>query len=269
MNTAIRFVVIIFSALLMACSPGNGKTETIISVKTTSGDLKIKLYNETPLHRDNFIKLVNSGFYDGISFHRVINGFMIQAGDGMTKKGASIRQDDTLNTYTIASEFNKNLYHKKGALAAAREGSDTNPLMNSSGTQFYIVQGKILSEEELAAAEQQANSNISRAYFIKFLKEISDSLSRAGQNLSSGELQELTTLRLYDFLDGYGEYKMTENQRKDYTTIGGVPRLDGTYTVFGEVIEGIETIDKIAAAPTDSGDRPVNDIKILKMKVLK
>lgn len=269
MNTAIRFVVIIFSVLLTACSSGNGNSETIISVKTTLGDLKIKLYNETPLHRDNFIKLVKSGFYDGISFHRVINGFMIQAGDGMTKKGASIRQDDTINTYTIPSEFNKNLYHKKGALAAAREGSDTNPLMNSSGTQFYIVQGKILNEEELATAEQQANSNISRAYFIKFLKEISDSLSRAGQSLSSGELQELTTLRLYDFLDSYGEYKMTENQRKDYTTIGGVPRLDGTYTVFGEVIEGIETVDKIAAVPTDSGDRPVNDIIILKMKVLK
>ena len=113
----------------------------LILMKTTLGDIKIKLYDETPLHRDNFIKLVNSGFYDGISFHRVINDFMIQAGDPLTRTVPISKTADTLNTYTIPAEFNRLHFHKKGALAAAREGNDVNPEMRSSGTQFYIVQG--------------------------------------------------------------------------------------------------------------------------------
>ncbi len=135
----------------------------MILMKTTLGDIKIRLYDGTPLHRDNFIKLVKSGIYDGISFHRVIKGFMIQAGDPSTRNVRISQVSDSLNTFTIPSEFNNIYFHKKGALAAAREGNDVNPEMRSSGTQFYIVQGTKLTDEELDQAEHSINNNLKQA----------------------------------------------------------------------------------------------------------
>jgi len=142
-------------------------------------------------------------------------------------------------------------------------------LMRSSGTQFYVVQGKKYSDDELTSAEQVVNTQIKQSYFVRIFSEITDSITKSGSSLSPSEIQEMATLRLYDLLDKTGEYRMTDEQRNTYKTSGGVPRLDGTYTVFGEVIEGIETIDRIASAQTDSNDRPLNDIKILTMKILK
>ena len=218
-------IIALLSVTINSCnntnaSPNNNLTENnkeekvqLILIKTEMGDMKIKLYNETPLHRDNFIKLAKEGFYNGTIFHRVIENFMIQGGDPNSKnpkEGAMYGNGGP--GYTIPAEFNQNLIHKKGALAAARLGGPVNPNKESSGSQFYIVQGKKYSQLDINVMEQ-----------------------RNGRRISP------------------------EN-KEVYTTIGGTPFLDMEYTVFGEVIEGLEVIDKIAATETLPGDRPIKDI---------
>jgi peptidylprolyl isomerase len=255
--------------MAISCSAPGGNDNTVVLMKTSLGDIKLMLYNETPVHRDNFIKLINSGFYEGISFHRVINGFMIQAGDPITRTVPVDWGADSLNTYTIPAEFNKQFYHKKGALAAAREGNDINPDMRSSGTHFYIVQGSKFTDDQLNQAEEMINNNLKRAMFNKFIHQIADSAASSGTPLSDAEIQEMASDKMFNYLVTEGTYKIPDVQRVAYKTIGGVPRLDGTYTVFGEVIDGLDVVDKIAAVKTDSADRPLSDIKILNIKILK
>jgi peptidyl-prolyl cis-trans isomerase B (cyclophilin B) len=195
-----------------------GSKERIVSITTDYGTMKVKLYNETPKHRDNFIKLASEGFYNGLLFHRVIKEFMIQGGDPNSKTAGPDTQLGSGDVgYKVPAEINDNLHHKKGTLCAARDG---NPEKASSGCQFYIVQGKKYTDEELNMFE-----------------------SRMG-------------------------YKFTAQQRNDYKTIGGTPHLDKNYTVYGEVIEGMDVIDKIAAVKTKPGDRPVQDVKMT-VKVVK
>jgi peptidylprolyl isomerase len=270
MNLIIKKSVFLFFLIcLLSCKAPGGNENTIVLIKTTLGDIKIKLYDGTPIHRDNFILLVNSGFYEGISFHRIIKNFMIQSGDPSTKPNLSKNLPDSLKSYTIPAEFNKQYFHKKGALAAARQGNEVNPEMRSSGTQFYIVQGVILSDEDLNQAEQRINSNIKQGRFTSFLKETSDSLSLARISLTDGQIQEIASVKMFQYLTTYKDYKIPEEQRNIYKTLGGTPRLDGTYTVFGEVTEGFDIIDKIAEVQTDSNDKPINNIKILKIKIIK
>jgi cyclophilin family peptidyl-prolyl cis-trans isomerase len=267
MNIRNLISLLIFVILLASCK-NSVNQDIYVSIKTTEGNIKVRLYNQTPHHRDNFIRLVKSHFYDSIPFHRVINGFMVQAGDESLKPGIPANLKDSLSALTVDPEFDLTLYHKKGALAAAREGNDVNPEMKSSATQFYIVQGKRLTSEQLDLAEQTINNKIREANFVRFLHQVNDS-SKAGLNLTPAEIQERATLRLYEFLDKSGPHKITQDQRAVYMSIGGVPRLDQTYTVFGEVVEGLEVIDKIAAVETDSTDRPVKDVKIIKMKIVR
>ncbi|MCX6325584.1 MAG: peptidylprolyl isomerase [Bacteroidia bacterium] len=255
--------------LLISCNSPGGNDNSTIFIKTTLGDIKIKLYDGTPLHRDNFIKLVKTGFYDGVSFHRVIKDFMIQAGDGATKSGSATNLPDSVNTYTIPAEFTKEYYHKKGALAAAREGNSVNPEMRSSGTQFYIVQGVRYNDYELYQQEQHINSNIKQSLFNRIIKETADSIRLSGKTITDGEIQEIASLKMFQYLANNKDYKIPEDQRIVYKNIGGVPRLDGTYTVFGEVIEGLDVVDRIAAVKTDSKNKPVNDIKIIKIKIVR
>lgn len=194
--------------------------ENLVDITTDYGVVRIKLYDETPKHRDNFLKLVKEGFYDGLLFHRVINGFMIQGGDPQSKNAApGAMLGNGGPGYTIPAEFNPALFHKKGALAAARMGDQVNPNKESSGSQFYIVQGKPASEQELTMTQQRINITY------------------------------------------------TPEQRQTYTTVGGTPFLDMGYTVFGEVVSGMEVIDKIAAVQTQPGDRPVQDVKMT-MKIV-
>jgi peptidylprolyl isomerase len=269
MNTVFkRFFSLSFVFLLIACNAPGGNENTVVLIKTTMGDIKIKLYDGTPVHRDNFIKLVNMGFYDGISFHRVIKDFMIQAGDPVTRTGLTKTQLDSLSTYTIPAEFRKEYYHKKGVIAAAREGNDVNPEMRSSGTQFYIVQGKKYSDAELKATEERINSNIKQTLYSKLIKETADSARVSGTPLQESEIQERASMKMFDYLTTIGEFKFTEEQLNTYKNTGGTPRLDGTYTVFGEVIEGLDTVDKIASVATDQSDKPINDVKIIKMKLV-
>ena len=261
--------LLIFNLLcIISCNSPGGNNNTIISLKTSLGDIKIKLYDSTPLHRDNFIRLINSGFYDGVSFHRVIKNFMIQAGDPSTKSVSSKNLPDSLKTYTIPAEFNNQYFHKKGALAAACQGNDVNPEMRSSGTQFYIVQGVKIGDDELNTAEQRINSNMKQSRFSYFIKQTADSVRSAGSLMTDGQIQEIASVKMFQYITSYKDYKISEEQRNMYKTIGGTPLLDGSYTVFGEVTEGLDVIDKIADVQTDSNDKPVNDIKIIKIKII-
>ncbi|MCJ7449976.1 MAG: peptidylprolyl isomerase [Bacteroidales bacterium] len=268
MNKIFKMILVlpIFFFALYCNAPG-GNENTIITIKTTLGDLKIMLYDGTPVHRDNFIKLINSGFYEGVSFHRVINSFMIQAGDPATRNVPIPSNADSLNTYSIPSEFNRSYFHKKGSLAAAREGNDVNPEMRSSGTQFYIVQGTKHNDDELNLAEQRINSNIKQAMFNKIVRQVADSARLSGKSLTDAEIQENASLKMFQYLSTNEDYKIPDDQRIVYRNSGGVPRLDGTYTVFGEVIEGLDVVDKIAAVKTYNTDKPLNDIKIIKIKI--
>jgi peptidylprolyl isomerase len=270
MNYKIKIpVFILILAGLLSCKAPSGNENTIILMKTNMGDIKLKLYDGTPIHRDNFVRLVKSGFYEGISFHRIIKDFMIQAGDPETKTGSSAALPDSLKTYTIPAEFNSQYFHKKGALAAAREGDDVNPQKRSSGTQFYIVQGVKYSDEELNQAEQRVNGSIKQSRFNTYIKETGDSLRQAGNPVNEAEIQQLASVKMFQFLSGYKDLKFPEEVRNIYKSLGGTPRLDGSYTVFGEVTEGIDIVDKIAGVQTGPGDKPVNDVKILKMKIVK
>ncbi len=199
-------------------SDKTSESMTQVLIKTSMGDITIALYNETPQHRENFLKLVNESYYDGVLFHRIIKGFMIQTGDPDSKTAvAGQRLGAGGPDYRIPAEFVSTLYHKRGAVAAAR---DNNPEKASSGSQFYIVDGEVYTPDRMTWIAQ-----------------------RTGKSF-------------------------TEEQQQVYTTLGGAPFLDGDYTVFGEVVSGMEVVDKIAAQQKDQNDRPLEDIKILTAQVI-
>jgi cyclophilin family peptidyl-prolyl cis-trans isomerase len=209
-------ILFLFLSLCFIQSYAAKPKNQYVKITTSKGEVIIKLYNETPLHRDNFLKLAKQGTYNGTLFHRVIKAFMIQGGDPDSKnaKPDSLLGNGDLG-YTIPSEFRDSLFHKKGVLAAAREGDDVNPLKASSSCQFYIVQGKVWTDSSLNVVE---------------------------------------TKRM--------KFKIPEWQRQIYKTVGGTPHLDRNYTVYGEVVKGLEMVDAIAEESTDKNNRPKNDIKI-------
>ncbi len=216
---------IAFILVLGACGVQNKAQqdkEHVVLIKTTMGDIKVKLYPRTIHHTQNFLKLVSQHYYDSLLFHRVIPGFVIQGGDPdsrYAKPGQRLGEGGP--GYTIPAEICPEYFHKRGALAMAREGDRVNPTRRSSGSQFYIVVGKVYTDQQLDLLEQRLHT------------------------------------------------KFTPEQRKAYTTIGGTPFLDGQYTVFGEVIEGMNVVDSIANQPRDKFDRPQKDIRIITMQILK
>jgi peptidylprolyl isomerase len=252
--------------------------EHLVLIRTTLGDIKVKLYNQTPLHRDNFLKLAKEKFYDSLLFHRVIKEFMIQGGDPQSKQASSgtmLGEGDA--GYTVNAEFNPKLIHKKGVLAAAREGDNVNPEKKSSGCQFYIVQGKVFKNSDLDQLELKINGRKKQEFMGKYimmpeqaaLRQKIDSLRKLP---TPDELNKLATeieQKLAPEVEKVCNFKFTEEQRKVYTTVGGTPHLDGSYTVYGEVVEGMSVVDAIAAVATDKNDRPVSDVRIIKVKVLK
>lgn len=246
--------------------------ETVVLMKTDKGDIKIKLYNETPKHRDNFLKLVKDGTYEGLLFHRVIKDFMVQGGDPESKnapKGKMLGAGDV--GYTIPAEFvYPKYYHKKGALAAARQGDQVNPQKESSGCQFYIVTGKKYSDQELLSMENQMNeakvTNIFNDIARKNIAKIRELQQKKDQN-ALYDLQEQIYAQAVKEAEKMPDFKFTAEQIADYRNIGGTPFLDNQYTVFGEVVEGLEVVDSIQVVKTDRGDRPVDDIRILEVEV--
>ena len=225
LSSLLTFAVVTFSQQQVKIKRKDRKRD--VELITNYGNIVLRLSDSTPLHRDNFIRLVKTGYYDSVLFHRVINRFMIQSGDPESKHaepGQPLGNGGP--TYTIPAEFRLTLFHKKGVLAAARDGDDTNPRKASSGSQFYIVQGKKFTDAGLDSVE---------TYRLK------------GR-------------------------KIPADQREVYKTIGGTPHLDQGYTIFGEVVSGLDIVDKIAAVPTSKGDdrdRPLEDVRIIKAHLVK
>lgn len=242
-----------------------------VKISTTLGDIVVRLYDETPLHRDNFIKLASSHFYDDVLMHRIIKNFMIQGGDPDSKGAApGARLGAGGPDYTIPAEFNSNLIHKKGALAAARQGDEVNPEKRSSGSQFYIVTGEVYSDGKLTQMEKQMEQQQLQGIFNQLVAENRSKIFEMRKNRDNAglmalqeEIQKQTMVKAKET----GAPKYTPEQREIYTTIGGTPFLDQNYTVFGEVIEGLDVVDKIQNVKTQPGDRPCEDIKILKTEV--
>lgn len=248
--------------------------ETMLKIETTLGDIKVKLYNETPKHRDNVIKMAKEGMYDGTLFHRVIKDFMVQAGDPDSKnapKGKMLGAGDV--GYTIPAEIvYPKYFHKRGALSAARQGDNVNPKKESSGCQFYIVTGKVYNDSTLLNMEKQMNENklttLFNALAQKHMKEI---YKMRKENNEEGlyDLQEKLFAQAQEEAAKQPEFRFTKEQVEAYTTVGGTPHLDGEYTVFGEVVEGMDIVDKIQNVKTDRNDRPEEDVKIIKVEVEK
>lgn len=252
----------------------NQMNETQVLMHTSMGDIQLKLYNETPKHRDNFIQLVKDGTYNGLLFHRVIKDFMIQGGD-VTSKDAPMNK--SLGTgdlgYTVPAEFNYPKYfHKKGALCAARTGDEVNPERASSASQFYIVTGKKYSEAELNQMEKQLENRLKQSIFARLQAENKPKIM---EYYRSGNKEELAILR--DTLIGKTELeaekrkdetKLPKELREIYKTEGGVPFLDNQYTVYGEVVKGIEVVEAIQNVKTNKQDRPTENVVITSVELI-
>ena len=248
--------------------------ETTVIMHTSLGDVTLKLYNETPLHRDNFIKLVKQGTYNGLLFHRVIKDFMVQGGD-VTSKDAPMNKSLGAGDlgYMVPAEFvYPKYFHKKGALCAARTGDEVNPERASSASQFYIVTGKKYTEGELKQMEKQLENRLKQSIFARLQTENKAKIMQLYRN---GEKEELAILR--DTLVGKTELEAEKRKeeaclpaelREAYRSVGGVPFLDNQYTVYGEVVDGIEVVDAIQKVKTNKQDRPLENIVIKSMELV-
>jgi len=244
----------------------------LVLVKTQYGNIKIRLSNQTPLHRDNFIKLVQQHFYDSLLFHRIIAGFMIQGGDPYSKHAKQfVMLGDSDNKYTIPAEITPNLFHKRGMLCAARDGDDVNPLHASSGCQFYITQGRgRLSDKDLQLYEYRINKKIRTHLKDSILqtpeyKTVSEKYQYYKKNKITDSLliiEKTLDEKINPIYIITPHYTFSPEQIEAYKKVGGTPHLDGNYTVFGEVVEGMSVVDKITEAEIDSHDRPLYDIRM-------
>ena len=279
-SNKILLICLAFIALT-ACNAGSkrqtnhhmeNEKRTLVKLETTMGNITVALYNETPKHRDNFIKLVKEGVYDSTLFHRVIKQFMIQAGDPDSKNASDTAMLGSGDVgYTIPAEFNPKFFHKKGVLAAARQGDDVNPEKASSGCQFYIVTGRKFTEPQLLGMENKINERREEALFDSLARQhmkenIQDAQGRR-QCRITGNYRTPWKPKPVSWRTKKRNFRFTPEQIKAYSTIGGAPHLDGSYTVFGEVTEGMEVVDNIEIAKTNRADRPIENIRILKASI--
>lgn len=238
-----------------------------VHIHTSLGDIVVRLYNETPKHRDNFVKLASEGYFDGTLFHRVIKDFMIQGGDPDSKGAPAGKNLGTGGPdYTIPAEFvYPQLFHKRGALSAARTSDEVNPNRESSGSQFYIVWGKQYKPGELKQMERQLAMQQEQGVFNRLVAEnrpkIMD-LRRKRDQAALQELQDDLIAQTHAICAEQGTMKFTDEQVKVYTTLGGTPFLDNQYTVFGEVEEGLDIVEQIQNVATGRNDRPVEDVSM-------
>ena len=242
-----------------------------VKITTTLGNITVRLYDETPLHRDNFVKLAKEGFYNGTLFHRVIKDFMIQGGDP-DSKGAPAGKALGMGgpDYTIEAEIKPGLIHKRGALAAARQGDEVNPERRSSGSQFYIVWGQQYKEGQMGQLAKQMKMQALNTVFNRLATERKAQIMELRRNRDRAGLQELQ-----DELEAMAHAEvesqhlgLSELQRQTYTTLGGTPHLDGQYTVFGEVVEGLDVVERIQHAATGRNDRPVEDVAMEHLTII-
>jgi len=269
-------LMLLFTMVIVSesCVGKKNNGDIIVRLETTYGTIKVKLYPETVKHRDNFLKLVNDGYYNGVLFHRVIANFMIQAGDPKSKTaqaGELLGSGDV--GYTIPAEFiYPQYYHKRGALAAAREGDQQNPKKASSGCQFYIVQGKRFTDAQLDSLEGVRMVKLEEKMFHEIGQKKLAEITRYRKENNQKKLDTMgdsIMAVVQTHLKNHPSYKFTAQQRSDYKTLGGTPHLDGNYTVFGEVVNGMDVVDKIENAKTDDNNRPIENIKVIKAIVEK
>ena len=265
-------IVAIVALTIWSCDK---EKDSVVVLNTEYGEIHMLLFDETPKHKENFLKLASEGYYDSTTFHRIISEFMIQGGDANSKDDDPNNDGQGGPGYTIPAEFNSKFYHKKGAIAAARMGDNVNPNKESSGSQFYIVQGKVFPESQLANMEENVNMQKRNQLLTAYItnptnaKELEE-LKRYQQNNSRDSINMLME-RIRPIAEkGFEPFKYSDEQKQTYATIGGTPHLDGGYTVFGEVIKGLDVVDIIAKQPKGRADRPTTDIrmtvKILEMK---
>ena len=245
--------------------------DAIVRLHTTEGDITLRLFGDTPRHRDNFLKLVRDGVYDSLLFHRVINQFMIQGGDPESKNapaGKMLGSGDL--GYTLEAEITPAHFHRRGALAAAREGDQTNPERRSSASQFYIVTGKVYSPGQLDQMDRRLQMQNKQEIFDRLAREHRDSIMTLRRNRDQAGLQALQEelVKQTEAIAAKQPVGLSAEQREAYSTVGGTPHLDGTYTVYGEVIDGMDVVDRIQQAKTDRNDRPVSDIRILSAEIV-
>ncbi|ELR70273.1 Peptidyl-prolyl cis-trans isomerase [Fulvivirga imtechensis AK7] len=260
MNIKNLIVALAVSIFVSACAT---EKDYLVTIKTEYGDMHAILYDETPKHKENFIKLAKEGFYDSLLFHRVIEDFMIQGGDPDTKKAQPGQQLGSGGPgYQIPAEFDKDLFHIKGALSAARTN---NPEKKSSGSQFYIVQGKTWTKEELTTDMNKlgmaARQLMNRGDQDSVKQMLMNIYQTEGPEAYGNKLMEMRSY-IEEVMQTDVTKEMAPERLEAYTTVGGAPHLDDEYTVFGKVIGGLDVIDKIAAQPTDQRDRPKNDIRM-------
>ena len=242
-----------------------------VLLQTNLGDITLRLYDETPQHRDNFLRLVREGYYNGTLFHRVIRDFMIQGGDpDSVNAPAGKRLGVGGPDYTLEAEIHPALIHKRGALAAARQGDEVNPERRSSGSQFYIVWGQTYNAGQLRQMGKQLEMQRLQSIFQSLAADHSAEILQLRRDRNRTGLQELQ-----DRLAAEAETKaktlgpvLTEAQMEAYSSVGGTPHLDGQYTVFGEVVEGLDIVDRIQQVETLSGDRPKADVVVVKATIL-
>ena len=274
--------LLLMAATINSCGAGSSQNakaqsaenETKVLIKTTAGDITIKLYNETPQHRDNFIKLVQEHYYDSILFHRVIRDFMVQAGDPESKTAEKYAMLGSGGPgYNIPAEFvYPKYFHKRGALSAARQADQVNPERQSSGSQFYIVTGKSYGKYDLQELEKQIDSQQGQTIFNLLCGQNREEIMRLQMEEDTDSLMRLQDeliAKTDQILKKQGPFKFTKEQVEAYTSVGGAPFLDNQYTVFGEVLDGMKVVDKIERAGTDVNDRPIKDIRILSMEIIK
>lgn len=259
-------------SFLFTLTMASATNDTQVLIQTSLGDITVKLYGDTPKHRDNFLKLVREGYYNGVLFHRVIDKFMIQTGDPDSKNAKPGQQLGSGDPgYEIDAEILcPQHFHKRGALAAARTGDQVNPERRSSGSQFYIVTGQRYDSAQIANLEREARRRRGQEVFNQLATARQDTISAMRRNNDREGLQKLQqelSVQATRISDEQGD-ALTEEMRDTYMRVGGTPHLDHAYTVFGEVTSGMDVVEKIEKAQTDPSDRPLDDIKILSMKVL-
>ena len=252
-----RVFAILLVGIFFACA---SEKDHLIKIETRHGDMYAILYDETPQHKKNFIRLVEAERFDSTMFHRVIKDFMIQAGDVFTKEGIPPEE-----WYTIPAEFNEHYIHQRGSIAAARQGDGINPQKRSSGSQFYIVQGVLYDELELTT-----DMRLLQEAFMKFLQVLSNKslrdhyteLYREGDFTGLNQLMLSHKNEMESFFNTSLSKKISPSRLEAYTTVGGTPHLDGEYTVFGKIIRGMEVVDEIAAEQTSAQDIPIEPVYI-------
>ncbi|MBQ7553821.1 MAG: peptidylprolyl isomerase [Bacteroidaceae bacterium] len=266
-------MIFAFCALVGCKANNNNDGMARVKIETNKGDIVVMLYDDTPKHKANFLKLAKDGTYEGTLFHRVIKDFMIQAGDPNSKTASKDQQlGDGDVGYTIPAEFvYPKRFHKRGALAAARQGDQVNPKKESSGCQFYIVTGTVYNDSTLVNYEKRKDYGVLDAAFRKLVMQHASEIRKMQADKDEKGLMAMQDKLLAEAREQVKDvpgFKFTPEQKEAYTTVGGTPHLDGDYTVFGEVIEGMDVVDEIQHVATGTADRPLDDVVIKKVTIL-